>query len=139
MGAGYDHDKNRQPLARGIHTMSETSKLIDSYYAVRKGTFGFLERIELTQIIDPAKWNGFQMKVILRSEADVSSSALRLTFTGVQDIRIGELCGLLRYMLEIRCIEESQLECSRFKVTESEYDAFSFVCEAFAFVNESEV
>jgi hypothetical protein len=116
--------------------MSDNTTLIDSYYAVRKGTFGFLERIELAQIVDPARWNGFQLTVVLRSEADASSSALRMTFSGVRDIRIGELCGLLRYMLEVRCIEGSQMERSRFKITESEYDAFSFVCEAFAFGEE---
>lgn len=117
--------------------MSEITDLIERFYTVRKGAFGFLERIELYQNVDPARWNGFQLTIILRSEAESASSVLRLSFAGVQDLRIGELRGLLRYMVEIRCIRESQNEGRQFKITESEYDAFSFVCETFSFVSEA--
>jgi hypothetical protein len=117
--------------------MSEITELIERFYAVRKGAFGFLERIELYQSVDPARWNGFQLTIILRSDAESTSSVLRLNFAGVQDLRIGELRGLLRYMVEIRFIGESQNEGRQFKITESEYDAFSFVCEAFSFVSET--
>ncbi len=117
--------------------MSKNTDLIEQYYAVRKGDFGYLERIELVQDVDPVKCNGFQLTIVLRSGTDSSSPALRLEFKGARDIRIGDLGGLVCYMLEIRCIEERQLEGLRFEVTESEYDAFSFVCEAFAFVSET--
>lgn len=137
MGTGYDSEGNWKSPAGRIHTMSENTNLIERYYAARKGTFGFLERVELTQNLDPANWNGFQLTVILRSDTNSSASTLRLSFAGVQEFRIGELYGLLRYMLEIRCIEELQNEGRKFKITESEYDAFSFVCEAFTFITET--
>ncbi|MGV3606469.1 MAG: hypothetical protein ACO1RA_08670 [Planctomycetaceae bacterium] len=117
--------------------MSKSTDLVERYYAVRKGEFGYLESIELVQNVDPTKWNGFQLTIVFRSGTGTSSPALRLAFKGVRDIRIGDLGGLVCYMLEIRCIEERQLEGLRFEVTESEYDAFSFVCEAFAFVGET--
>jgi hypothetical protein len=43
---------------------------------------------------------------------------------------MGEITGLVRYMIEIACIRDSQMEGKTFKVTESEYDAISFVCDS---------
>jgi hypothetical protein len=113
--------------------MSESSELIERYYTIRKGIYGFLERVELTQNIDPKTWNGFRLEIVLRERAE-SSSTLKLEFFGVRDITIGELTGLLRYMIEIKSIEDLQTEGSKFKITESEYDAISFTCESFVVV-----
>jgi hypothetical protein len=46
-------------------------------------------------------------------------------------LRVGNLRGLLRYLIEICSIAESQVEGEKYSVSESEYDAFSFVCESF--------
>lgn len=62
--------------------MSKNTDLIEQYYAVRKGDFGYLERIELVQDVDPVKCNGFQLTIVLRSGTDSSSPALRLEFKG---------------------------------------------------------
>jgi hypothetical protein len=104
---------------------------IERYYAIRKAKFGFIERIELLQSVDPGNWNGFRLEIDLRSEADSLSPRLRLVFSGVQECRIGQLDGLLRYMIEISWIGDSQMEGRHYKIGESEYDAFSFVCQSF--------
>ena len=114
--------------------MSANADLIERYYAIRKNAFGFLDRIELTQSVNPSTWNGFRLEIVLRSAAEASSSLLKLEFSGVRDITIGELNGLLRYIIEISSLENFQVEGGRFKITESEYDAFSFLCDTFAIV-----
>jgi hypothetical protein len=111
--------------------VTEDDKLIETYYAIRKGAFGFLERIELRQAVDPAKWNGFLLEIDLRSGTEPSSPTLQLEFKGVHEFRMGEIIGLVRYMIEIACIRDSQMEGKTFRVTESEYDAISFVCDSF--------
>ena len=111
--------------------MTEDDKLIETYYAVRKGAFGFLERIELKQTVDPARWNGFSLEIDLRSGTERSQPTLQLGFKGVHEFRMGEITGLVRYMIEIACIRHSQMEGRTFRVTESEYDAISFVCDSF--------
>jgi hypothetical protein len=112
--------------------MTVYDKLINQYYIIRKGTYGYIERIEMIQSVDPSRWNGFRLVIDLRSGTDESSSVLHLEFTGVQGIRIGEITGLMRYMIEIRYVGESQMESKRFRVSESEYDALSFTCESFS-------
>ena len=105
--------------------------IIERYYALRKAEFGFLERFELRQPVDPREWNGFRLEVDLRSSAQAESDRLRLVFAGVRDLRIGELEGLLRYMIDIRSITAAQVEGRNYRLVEGEYDAFSFVCESF--------
>jgi hypothetical protein len=115
--------------------MTEDHKLIELYYGIRKGAFGFLERIELKQTVDPARWNGFWLEIDLRSGTESSSSTLQLVFRDVREFRIGEITGLVRYMIEIACIRDSQMEGKTFRVTESEYDAISFVCNSFDIIH----
>jgi len=116
--------------------MNEDDKLVELYYAIRKGAFGFLQRIELKQTVDPARWSGFWLEIDLRSGIESSSPTLQLVFEGVQEFRIGEIAGLVRYMIEITCIKDSQMEGKRFRIMESEYDAISFVCDSFTVSHE---
>jgi hypothetical protein len=111
--------------------MTTSQSAIERYYALRKAEFGFLERLELCQSVDPSEWAGLRLEIDLRSSAAAASPRLRLTFVGVRDLRIGALEGLLRYMIEIRWIGETQMEGRNYKVIEGEYDALSFVCESF--------
>ncbi len=111
--------------------MTEDDKPIELYYAIRKGEFGFLERLELKQSVDPAKWNGLQLEIDLRSRTGLSSSTLRLAFKGVQDLRIGEITGIVLYVIEITYIGDFQMQGQRFRITESEYNVISFVCDRF--------
>ena len=112
--------------------MTTAEELIQHFYALRKKEFGFLERLELQQSVDPAVWAGFRLEVDLRASMDLHSPRLLLEFVGVKDLRIGTLEGLLRYILDIRWIGAAQLEGRNYKVVESEYDALSFTCDSFS-------
>jgi hypothetical protein len=105
---------------------------IERYYAIRQARFGFVERIELLQSIDTNNLNGVKLEIDLCSNADLLSTRLKLIFSGVQHCRIGPLSGLLRYMIEIAWIGDSRMEGVNYKISESEYDAFSFICESFS-------
>ncbi len=111
--------------------MTTPEEMIQRFYAIRKAEFGFLERLELQQSVDPTNWAGFRLEIDLRSSATSTSPRLRLAFVGVQELRVGKLEGLLRYMIDIRWIGASQMERRNYKVAEGEYDAISFVCDAF--------
>lgn len=105
--------------------------MIDRFYELRKADFGFLERLELRQSVDPREWSGFQIEMDLRANASTTSPRLLLMFEGVKSLRIGDLQGLLRYMVEIHSIAGSQLEGANYQVDESEYKAISFTCSTF--------
>jgi hypothetical protein len=111
--------------------MSLSESKIDAFYSSRGAEFGFLERLELRQSVDPKQWTGVCLDVDLRSAATATSRQLRLAFVGVKDLQIGALEGLVRYMIEIRSLGDSQLEGRNYRISESEYDAFSFVCDDF--------
>jgi hypothetical protein len=115
--------------------MTEDDTLIEMFYKVRKGEFGYIERIELTQNLNPANWKGFCLEVDLRSGTDPSSPSMQLVFKGVQEFCINEFVGIVRYMIEITCIRDRQMEGKTFRVTESEYNAISFVCDSFEFIH----
>src|SRR5271165_4738235 len=111
--------------------MTSPEEMIQRFYSIRKTDFGFLERLELKQSVDPAHWAGFELAIDLRSSVSNTSPRLRLAFLAVQELRIGTLEGLLRYVIEIQWIGASQMEGIHFKVVEGEYNAISFVCDTF--------
>ena len=111
--------------------MTSPQGAIERYYALRQAEFGFLERLELRQSVDPSEWAGVRLEIDLRSSTTATSPRLRLAFAGVHDLHIKAIEGLLRYMIEIRWIGEPQTEGRKFGVFEGEYDALSFVCDSF--------
>lgn len=114
-----------------------TDPLVKRYHALSPGEFGFLESFELRQSVQPEDWSGFTLVLRLRSLTTPDAKCLRLEFGRVRDLRIGPLEGLLGYFVEIRSIRDRQLEDMNYEVVESEYNAFSFFCQSFTAVTES--
>jgi len=112
-------------------TMTLSASSIEQFYAMRGSQYGFLERLELQQSVDPKAWSGIRLEVHLRSAAANNASRLRLVFVGVKELRVGILQGILNYVLEIRPIAEMGHEHLNYKIVESEYDAMSFLCDSF--------
>jgi len=111
--------------------MTTSDLSVDDFYGLRKAEFGYLERFDLQQSVDPNQWAGFRVEIDLRALAQAESRRLRLVFIGVRDLRIGSLEGLLFFLIEIRSIRDQQLEGLNYRVVEGEHNAFSFVCESF--------
>ena len=118
--------------------MTSSDTLVEQYYALKPADFGFLESLELRQSVQPDEWSGFILKLRLRSSTTPGAKCLHLVFSGVQDLRIGSLEGLLRFFLEIRPIREQQMEGRNYKVVESEYNAFTFFCSSFTVTLETD-
>jgi hypothetical protein len=111
--------------------MSYSDPAIEEFYSLSGKEFGILERLELVRPIDPNVRAGVLLNIDLRAALSADSPRMRLSFHGVRDLQIGEIVGLLRYMINIRSLRGSQLEDLNYKVVESEYQAFSFVCKDF--------
>jgi hypothetical protein len=111
--------------------MTSSDALLEQYYTLRPADFGFLECLELRQSVRPEEWSGFTLTLRLRSSTAPEAKSLILTFTGVQDLRVGSLEGLVRFLVEIRSIREQQMEGLNYKVVEKEHNAFSFFCSSF--------
>lgn len=119
--------------------MMQYDSLVDRYYALKPAEFGFLECLELRQSVQPEEWAGSTLKLRLRpSTKHEAHQYLNLVFCGVHDLRIGSLEGLLRFFLEIRSIQEEQREGVNYRVVESEYSAFAFVCGSFVATLETD-
>jgi hypothetical protein len=92
-------------------------------------SFPFLERFELSREIEDGSCSAYTLILLLRKSG--SPERLRLRFSGVQDLRVGNLEGLFRLRFEIRPVRERQLEGLAFQVVEEEYEALSFFCSSF--------
>jgi hypothetical protein len=112
--------------------MTTSDGLLRHYYSLNPAEFGFLECLELRQSVEPDDWSGFTLAIRLRASARRGADCLCLEFSGVQNLRIGPLEGLLRYFFEIRSVADRQLEDIKYEVVESEYKAFSFCCSGFS-------
>jgi hypothetical protein len=110
---------------------------VDQYYALKPTEFGFLECLELRQSVRPEEWSGFTLTLRLRPLTTGRGKCLCLMFTGVRELRVASLDGLLPLFLEIRCMRERQLEGLNYRIVESERSAFSFFCSGFTATVES--
>ena len=111
--------------------MTKPDTLVEQYYALKPAEFGFLEFLELRQSVQPEEWTGFTLKLKLRSSTIHGAKCLNPIFSGVHDLRIGSLEGLLKYFLEIQSIRERQMEGLNYSVVESQHSAFAFACRSF--------
>ena len=98
------------------------------YAALEPAWFGYLEVLELSQVVDPEKWSGLTLKIRLRSSGVTDSPCLCLEFHEVQELRVGPLQGLSFYCVEVRSAAAMQLEGRNFHVVENDHNAFSFFC-----------
>jgi hypothetical protein len=118
--------------------MTTTDALISQYHALKPVDFGYLECLELKQSVQPEDCTGITLKLQLRRLGGGGGNYLSLVFSGVRDLRIGNLVGLLYYLLETRSIRDRQLEQLNYEVSENEHSAFTFVCRSFTATVESD-
>jgi hypothetical protein len=120
---------NIEACAGRILPMIMTDERIDSYNSLRPSEYGFLQSLVLKQEVQPELWHGLNVKIKLSSLS--GTRLLCLEFSGVRDLRVGSIQGLMQYRFEVRSIRGDQIEGLYYKVTESEHDVFSFLCKEF--------
>lgn len=94
-------------------------------------TFGYLERLEVSHSVDPDKWQGLRLEVVLRSGISADSLRTVVVFEGVHQLKIQDPDDCSVYMLQATSIEDRQLELARYEVREVEHGAMSFLCRSF--------
>jgi hypothetical protein len=105
---------------------------IEAYYELSPAIYCFLELLSIRQCVDPKEWAGLDLAMRLSSSFGSDAKRLQLDFTGVRDLKIGSLDGLMRYAIDIRSIAERQLEGLSYRVVEEEWGLVSFACADFA-------
>ena len=101
---------------------------IDAYYRCVRGCSRVLTLTvnHLLELDEP------RQKVTLDLLDDESDRAVRLSFEGVQSLRIGNIHQGITCYLSIRSIAEDQLEGLKYEVHNGEQDfTLSFVCTSF--------
>lgn len=116
--------------------MKTIQQKVADYSALAHSAFGFMEKLEFTQQTNANTWDKAFLSLWLRSSTFAGSSVLKLNFAKVQDLRLGNIEGLLRYCIEIRLIQDNGLEEVRLRVTETEYNLLAFYCCDFDFLVE---
>jgi len=76
------------------------------------------------------KCNEFSLTISL-FEGGVDRESLLIKFINIKDLKIGDLNNVFNLLINIKDISDRQMERIKYKVTEDEYDSFSFYCEAF--------
>ena len=109
--------------------MSAVNDTINSYYSLNPSQYGYLEAFKLYRDIFKEGCSDYFLELQMRSISDFSDQKrLHLFFSGIKELKIGNLEGLLGLLIDIRSVQEYQLENVKYKVVESEYEAFSFLC-----------
>ncbi|MBK7759688.1 MAG: hypothetical protein IPN01_25275 [Deltaproteobacteria bacterium] len=109
------------------------SKKIEEYRSLGPTRFRYLESVELHRVLDDDYDGTYSLSITLLAKPRASSERARFDFSGVTDFKIGDLNGPLCLLFEIRDESHRQLENLRFRVVESEEEAFKFWCRDFEF------
>jgi len=98
---------------------------------------GYLETLELDQVVNPDQWSGLRLTLRLRHSFEPESPSSHLEFYQVRSLRFKMPDMLCSYFVEIRSIAERQLEGQHYHVVESDHGAFSFYCHSFVAVSDA--
>ena len=113
--------------------MRHSKELIISFNKIKRG-FSYLQTIDIHRIIMGDGCSDYCINLILTDypfyEGD---EILVIKFTGIKDIKIGYLEGLISLLITIEDISFNQLEGLNYKVKEIEEEIFSFYCNDFTF------
>ena len=106
--------------------MIKSDILIADFYQKQK-KFCYLESVKLNRNINENGCSEYFIDVVLCDcPFYAGDNKLLINFEGVKDIQIGHVEGLLKLLITIVNVSESQLENIRFKVKEDENNQFTF-------------
>ena len=106
----------------------ESRRQADAWSASR---WSFLVRFALARMVDSDGAGPYELSLTL-AEALTGGARIQATFTGVVGLEVGDLNGLLGWMLEIEPVADRGLERIRYRVVESENDSLRFWCHDYA-------
>lgn len=112
--------------------MGKTNDSISEFNRIQN-EFGYLISIELTREFNEIGCTDYCMNAVLCNYPDDRKSKILLRFTGVRNLKFGNLDGLVDNFISIYDISTYQLEGIKYSVKEEENGAFSFYCKSFSY------
>lgn len=112
--------------------MSASDPRIERYLSLRPSGLRILEALSITRQVSSERATDFVLTLRLKFiGSGESGRVLYLEFTGVRDLKVGNLEGLLGLAIEISPVRDQQLEGIRYRVSEEEHGTLSFWCGSF--------
>lgn len=111
--------------------MDKYDDRINHFYESQRG-YNFLSSFHFTR---DTELQGFEvsLQIALAESTFDHDKKLIITFTGVQDLKLGDFSGMHALYFDITNISTYQLEGSKYKVKEIGENVFSFHCRCFTF------
>ncbi|WP_238649668.1 hypothetical protein [Paenibacillus piscarius] len=111
--------------------MDKYDDWVEQFYKAQRG-YDFLTSFHFTR---DTELMGFEVSLqitLTKSTFDHDRKVL-ITFTGVQDLKLGDFAGIYSIFFDIANISTYQLEGIKYKVEDVEEHVFSFYCRNFTF------
>ena len=113
--------------------MGQSNDLIAEFNRIQN-EFGYLMSVEFSREFNELGWfTGYSVDLALCSFPEDREGKMLLSFTGVKDLKFGDLDGLVKNFISITDISAYQMEGVRYSVKEVENDTFSFYCKSFSY------
>ncbi len=113
--------------------MGQLSNLITEFTRIQN-EFGYLIAVELArEFNEMGCFTGYSVDLVLCGYPEDGGDKMRLSFTGVKNLRFGDLDRLVKNFISISDISAHQLEGVKYSVKEEENETFSFYCKAFSY------
>ena len=112
--------------------MDKHSNIITEFDSIQN-EFGYLLSLDFSRDFDDFGCTEYNVKVVLCNYPDDKNSKLLLRFTGVKNLKFGDLDGLVKNVIRISDITSHQMEGIRYSVKEEENETFTFYCKSFSY------
>lgn len=112
--------------------MDRTNNNLAEFNSIQS-EFGYLLSLEITRELNDLGCTEYTVNLILCNYPDHRNSKLLLGFTGVKNLKLGDLDGLVKNFISITDITSHQLEGIRYSVKEEENETFAFYCKTFRY------
>ena len=112
--------------------MDKLNNLISEFNRIQN-EFGYLISIEFSREFNEMGATDYSVNAVLCNYPDDRNAKILLSFTGVRNLKFGDLDGLVKNFISISDISTHQIEGVKYSVKEEENETFSFYCKSFSY------
>jgi len=95
--------------------------------------FGYLMSIEISREFNEIGCTDYSVNAVLCNYPDINIAKILIRFTGVRNLKFGDLDGLVKNFISISDISTHQIEGVKYSIKEEENETFSFYCKSFSY------
>ncbi|SFX63802.1 hypothetical protein [Marinospirillum alkaliphilum] len=104
---------------------------IENYLELKPRCYRFLKVININRQVSQTKKYEYCVELILSKGSDDSDEDLRIRCVNASGIKVGDIDGMLGFLVDIEDVRGRQLEGCNYRIYEQEEAAFSLHCEEF--------